>query len=84
MITPNFFSFSANFDADAGHSRFLQDCFQNESRVPAGNWGASTIPYTNLQGDEIEHRDQTKPPEGWKWIDDWTVDLNRACDEEGS
>lgn len=22
-------------------------------------------------------------PEGWKWDDDWQIDLNRAVDEEG-
>ena len=61
----------------------MQDIFQNESRVPAGNWGAATIPYTNVRGDEVEHRDTMKIPEGWKWTDDWTADLDRACDEEG-
>ena len=74
---------SANFDADAGHRNFMQDAFENESRVPAGNWGTSPIPYTNIQGDQIDHRDETKLPEGWKWTDDWVVDVNRACDENG-
>ena len=55
----------------------------NESRVPGGNWGGSTIPWTNVQGDQIEDREKTTLAEGWKWIDDWTIDLNRACDEEG-
>lgn len=55
----------------------------NESRVPGGNFGASTVPYTNLQGDQIEDRDSTTLAEGWKWVDDWTADLNRACDEDG-
>ena len=61
----------------------MQDIFQNESRVPAGNWGASKIPYTNVRGDVVEHRKKIKIPEGWKWTDDWTVDIDRACDEEG-
>lgn len=74
---------SANYDADAGHKKFIQDCFMNESRIPGGNWGASTIPWTNVQGDQIEDRGSTTLAEGWKWIDDWTIDLNRACDEEG-
>lgn len=47
------------------------------------NWGTSPVPYTNIQGDEIEHRDETVIPEGWKWISDWTTDINRACDEDG-
>ncbi|XP_057307144.1 myoferlin-like [Hydractinia symbiolongicarpus] len=74
---------SANYDADAGHKVFVQDAFENESCVPGGNWGTSTIPYTNIQGDQIDHRDETKLPEGWVWVDDWKVDVNRACDEEG-
>ena len=28
-------------------------------------------------------RDQIKPPEGWIFKDKWTVDMNRAVDEEG-
>lgn len=85
LISFSFFLslYSANYNADAGHKRFLQDCFMNESRVFSGNFGGSTIPYTNLQGDQIEDRDNTTVPEGWKWVDDWTIDLNRACDEEG-
>ncbi|XP_047127416.1 myoferlin isoform X1 [Hydra vulgaris] len=74
---------SASNDSDAGHKTFLQDAYENESRIPSGNWGTSTIPYTNVQGDEIEHRDKTVLPEGWKWVDDWQIDVNRACDEEG-
>jgi len=74
---------SANYDADAGHKKFMQDIFMNESRIPGGNFGGSTIPWTNLQGDQVDDRDKTPIPEGWKWIDDWTIDMNRACDEEG-
>lgn len=28
-------------------------------------------------------KDETKLPEGWKWDDDWKIDLSRAVDEEG-
>lgn len=74
---------SSNFDADAGHKKFVQDAFENESRVPGGNWGKSTPHYTNVQGDEIEHRDETTLPQGWQWADDWQIDYNRACDGKG-
>lgn len=28
-------------------------------------------------------RDDIKAPDGWIWKTDWTVDSNRAVDEEG-
>jgi len=76
---------SATNDADAGHKVFVEDAFENQSRyTPAGNWGTnSDVPYTDVRGDPMDHRDELPLPEGWKWTTDWTVDLNRACDEEG-
>lgn len=76
---------SASMDADAGHSTFIQDCFENQSRNPLlGNWGTdSAKPYTDIKGDPVDHRDEIQVPEGWKWTTDWTSDINRACDEEG-
>jgi len=74
---------SSTYDADAGHKKFMQDCFENESCIPGGNWGHSTPQYTDIKGDELAHRDETELPEGWAWTDDWVIDNNRACDEEG-
>ena len=74
---------SSNFDADAGLKKFVQDAYENESRVPGSNWGKSTPHYTNVHGDEIEHRDETTLPQGWQWADDWQIDYNRACDGKG-
>lgn len=31
----------------------------------------------------MQNRANIKPPEGWEWLDDWQVDINRAVDEEG-
>ena len=39
---------------------------------------------TPLQkGDETPERTAIPLPEGWKWDDDWQIDLGRAVDEEG-
>lgn len=29
-------------------------------------------------------RDDINPPDGWEWKGQWTVDMNRAVDEEGN
>ncbi|XP_065071964.1 myoferlin-like isoform X2 [Rhopilema esculentum] len=74
---------SLSFEADSGHKKFLEDAFENESRVPGGNYGPASVHYTDVRGDAINHRDEIQAPEGWVWEDDWKVDVNRAVDEEG-
>lgn len=39
---------SLSFEADSGHRRFLEDAFENESRVPGGNYGPATVHYTDV------------------------------------
>lgn len=35
-------------------------------------------------GDKVPSKDErSEPPAGWIWEDDWTIDANRAVDEEG-
>lgn len=35
-------------------------------------------------GDKVlSKNERVDPPVGWKWEDDWTIDTNRAVDEEG-
>nr|KAG5693813.1 hypothetical protein BaRGS_004421 [Batillaria attramentaria] len=59
---------SMMFDKDAGHSTFMEDLYECQSR--------------NIPGDAMPSKNEMKPPEGWEWIDDWQVDINRAVDEE--
>lgn len=39
---------SMSYDRDSGHKSFLEDVFENESRLPAGNWGPSSVPWTDV------------------------------------
>ena len=35
-------------------------------------------------GDKVASKEErTKAPLGWIWEDDWTIDTNRAVDEQG-
>lgn len=36
------------------------------------------------RGDAVTARDEIVCPEDWEWTTDWTVDLNRAVDEDGT
>ncbi len=38
------------YDKDAGHTQFLEDLYEHQSRYPAGAWGAATIPYADMVG----------------------------------
>ena len=37
-----------SYDRDSGHKSFLEDVFQNESRLPGGSWGPSSVPWTDV------------------------------------
>ena len=39
---------SLSFEADSGHKKFLEDAFENESRVPGGNYGPASVHYTDV------------------------------------
>lgn len=71
------------YDKDAGHTQFLEDVYENQSRLPGGHWGEATRPWTDVKGDPLPPRSDTTLPEGWEWQDDWQIDLSRAVDEEG-
>ncbi|KAG7492728.1 hypothetical protein MATL_G00017920 [Megalops atlanticus] len=70
-------------EADAGHTEFIDEVFQNETRFPGGEWKPATEPYTDVNGEKALSPGQIECPAGWQWDDDWSFDINRAVDEKG-
>lgn len=35
-------------EADAGHTEFMDEVFQNETRFPGGDWKAASEPFTDV------------------------------------
>ncbi|XP_048585076.1 myoferlin [Nematostella vectensis] len=75
---------SLTYERDAGHTSFLEDLFENESRMlPGGNWKQASQPWTDVCGDASSSPKETPCPEGWAWSSTWQVDRNRAVDDDG-
>ena len=36
------------FDKDAGHTQFMEDVYENQSRYPAGSWDVGLVPWTDV------------------------------------
>ncbi|XP_072523835.1 myoferlin [Salminus brasiliensis] len=70
-------------DADAGHSEFVDEVYENQTRFPGGEWKQAAEPYTDVNGEKSHHPDEFECPPGWKWMDEWTFDDKRAVDERG-
>ncbi|KAM5141597.1 myoferlin isoform 3-T3 [Mantella aurantiaca] len=71
-------------EADAGHSEFTDEVYQNEGRYPGGEWKQSDEPYTDVNGEKSPSPGEFECPYGWMWEDDaWIYDINRAVDEKG-
>ncbi|XP_053306934.1 myoferlin isoform X2 [Spea bombifrons] len=71
-------------EADAGHSEFTDEVYQNESRYPGGEWKQADEPYTDANGEKSSSPGEIDCPYGWLWEDDaWIYDINRAVDEKG-
>ncbi|KAM6186057.1 myoferlin isoform 2-T2 [Rhynchocyon petersi] len=71
-------------EADAGHTEFTDEVYQNESRYPGGEWKVAEDTYTDANGDKAASPSEMSCPPGWEWEDDaWRYDINRAVDEQG-
>uniref|UniRef100_A0A7N8YQ95 Myoferlin n=1 Tax=Mastacembelus armatus TaxID=205130 RepID=A0A7N8YQ95_9TELE len=70
-------------EADAGHTEFTDEVYQNETRFPGGEWKAASEPYTDVNGEKSRNPGEFDCPPGWAWEDEWTVDINRAVDDQG-
>ncbi|XP_054605025.1 myoferlin isoform X1 [Nothobranchius furzeri] len=70
-------------EADAGHTEFMDEVFKNDTRFPGGEWKAASEPYTDVNGEMSRNPAEFDCPPGWTWQDDWSVDVNRAVDDQG-
>ncbi|XP_072883563.1 myoferlin-like isoform X1 [Hemitrygon akajei] len=70
-------------EADAGHTEFIDEVYENNSRYPGAEWKLAKEPYTDVNGEKSPSREEIDPPAGWKWMDEWEYDVNRAVDEKG-
>uniref|UniRef100_A0A8C0VJT0 Myoferlin n=1 Tax=Cyanistes caeruleus TaxID=156563 RepID=A0A8C0VJT0_CYACU len=71
-------------EADAGHTEFTDEVYENESRYPGGEWKAAEESFTDVNGEKAPPPREFTCPFGWVWEDDaWKSDLNRAVDEHG-
>ncbi|XP_061439658.1 dysferlin isoform X3 [Rhineura floridana] len=72
------------YDVDAGHMSFVEEVFENQVRLPGGQWIYMAEAYTDVNGEKVLPKDEIECPLGWKWEDvEWDTDLNRAVDERG-
>ncbi|KAJ8365691.1 hypothetical protein SKAU_G00145220 [Synaphobranchus kaupii] len=70
-------------EADAGHTEYTDEVFQNETRFPGREWKPASEPYTDVNGEKTLMPGEFECPAGWSWEDSWSFDVNRAVDEQG-
>lgn len=71
-------------DVDAGHMTFTEEVFENQMRLPGGQWIGMPEGYTDVNGEKAVPKDEVECPPGWVWEDpEWSEDLNRAVDDQG-
>ncbi|XP_036002547.1 dysferlin isoform X2 [Fundulus heteroclitus] len=72
------------FDTDAGHMTFTEEVFENQMRLPGGQWIGMPEGYTDVNGEKTVPKDEVECPPGWVWDEvEWSEDLNRAVDDQG-
>ncbi|XP_053560319.1 dysferlin isoform X2 [Bombina bombina] len=72
------------YDTDAGHMSFVEEVFENQARLPGGQWMTMPDAYSDVNGEKTLPKDEIECPPGWKWEDEeWSTDTNRAVDEQG-
>uniref|UniRef100_A0A8C1G0B6 Dysferlin, limb girdle muscular dystrophy 2B (autosomal recessive) n=1 Tax=Cyprinus carpio TaxID=7962 RepID=A0A8C1G0B6_CYPCA len=72
------------YDTDAGHTSFLEEVFENQMRLPGGQWIGMSEGYTDVNGEKAVPKDEIECPPGWVWEDiEWSEDLKRAVDDQG-
>ncbi|KAM6894272.1 LOW QUALITY PROTEIN: dysferlin [Lycodopsis pacificus] len=72
------------FDVDAGHMTFSEEVFENQMRLPGGQWIGMPEGYTDVNGEKAVPKDEVECPPGWVWEEvEWSEDLNRAVDDQG-
>ncbi|KAM9365202.1 myoferlin isoform 2-T2 [Pholidichthys leucotaenia] len=70
-------------EADAGHTEFMDEVFENETRFPGGEWKPAAEPYTDVNGEKAQSLEEFECPLGWTWEGEWSFDSDRAVDERG-
>ncbi|XP_072543802.1 dysferlin isoform X4 [Salminus brasiliensis] len=72
------------YDVDAGHMSFMEEVFENQMRLPGGQWIGMPEGYTDVNGEKAVAKDDIECPPGWVWEDpEWSEDLKRAVDDQG-
>ncbi|XP_034712906.1 dysferlin isoform X2 [Etheostoma cragini] len=72
------------YDVDAGHMTYSEEVFENQMRLPGGQWIGMPEGYTDVNGEKAVPKDEVECPAGWVWEEvEWCEDLNRAVDDQG-
>lgn len=74
---------SLAYERDTGSKSFLEDLFECEERLPGMSWKPAALRWTDIHGNGVTSKDELEAPDGWAWTSEWSVDTNRAVDEDG-